>query len=348
MIPNDYYNTYGYWSYADKYLSGQYVGFLNDYYIISDIYDNITGNKDLYVDTNSDRNNVFVLSNNMLYLQSRASTLAPELIKSHINEQAQLLSNEYIVLNSIGFGEAQTLDMNLLTDISLKANGQAKNAANQQDIISFFQEMSKNISSQYPILSNGYVKFSLPDNVAIASSATKIQKSGDSYIMYLNDLPFNPDPPTSGLTYNIPLVFSAEGEYTINFEVTYNGGDYKVNKSVKVNVKDVPLESINFSSSVLNIKVGDKVKLNDPETSLISFKPSNALNQLIHSIESNDSEIIRLTSENGIWTAEGVSQGYAIVTANALDKAKNFQAAIMIYVGANDTSSKIQSDNYKW
>ncbi len=317
----DYYNTYGYRAYYNKYFAGQLVSVAGTSYIISDTRSTINGQKTVHYDSNGNRNVKVIEHNNSYYFHSKENSSVPTDIKNHARDQAQSIANNKMTLLSIGFGEQSQLDMNLLTELSSKSNGKAERASGE-NIVDIFKDISDNISAEYPSLSNGFIKFTLPAGVTVQQTdSVSIIKENNKDVVYmnLNNIKFNPNPPSKGdpsLSYSLPLIFTQPGNYQFTFDVVYNSGAVKVEGLRYVTEVIVPLKSIGFTQRTLTLEIGQKVNI----SSYMSFNPINATNKLIREIKNDFSTPINpivISKENGDWYITAKEIGYTEVKAVA-------------------------------
>ncbi|WP_226667180.1 vWA domain-containing protein [Metabacillus litoralis] len=342
---NDYYNMYGYWAYYNKYYNGQQVSVGETSYIISDSRATINGTKTVYYDSNGDRNVKVIEHNNALYFHSKYNSAVPNDIKDHAREQAQNIANSDITLLSIGFGDQSQLDMNLLTELSSKSNGKAERATGD-NIVKIFNDISDNISAEYPSLSNGFIRFVLPSGVTVQQNdqVTIIKemvdgKNQDVVYMNLRDIKFNPRPPQAGdqsLQYDLPLIFTSPGQYNFSFDVLYNSG--KVSKrglKYDVNVV-VPLKKIDFRQKTKTILLGERIKVED----YLSFTPLNATNKTIKEVLNiGDTSPISIEKVNGEWYVTGENIGYTQIRAVADYKYPTITDEMTIVTKKKDSST---------
>ncbi|KZZ86118.1 VWA domain-containing protein [Bacillus sp. SJS] len=338
---NDYYSRFGYSSLAGKYWSNLVTYFKDGTYVIGDSTNrsqSITGQKKQYFDTNPGRNYVVVEHNGKYYIEQKTSGAVQADITTHINEQAQLIADKGIILNSIGFGDARNgaqIDMDLLEDISIKSKGEAINAVGN-DIVSIFQTISKNISSTKPVLSNGYVLFNLPEGASLQQSSQATKLSNGQYKMALPTIEYNPKPNPSQLNYTLPLSFNKSGTYPIDFEIVFNGGDYTLNKKVTITVSEIPVKGVVFAP--IKINVGETVVLN----SYLKFDPLDATNQYIESMKKGPTNAFKLSVENGLFKATGITQGFDSIEAVVKDGQTQLNAAGTIIVEDPNNSNGLK------
>ncbi|AZB43820.1 VWA domain-containing protein [Bacillus sp. FJAT-42376] len=299
----------------------------------------ITGMKRLYFDSNSKSYGlVSVIHNNKEYYQYRDYSSVQADILSHIKEQSQLLGNNGVVINSIGFGDAKNgaqIDMDLLEDISLATKGQANNAVNS-DIVDIFQTISKNISSTKPVLSNGYVLFNLPEGASLKQNSQATKLSNGQYKMTLPTIEYNPKPNPSQLNYTLPLSFNKSGTYPIDFEIVFNGGDFTLNQKVTITVTEIPVKGVVFAP--IKINVGETVVLN----SYLKFDPLDATNQYIESMKKGPTNAFKLSIENGLFKATGITQGFDSIEAVVKDGQTQLNAAGTIVVEDPNNSNGLK------
>jgi hypothetical protein len=273
----------------------------------------ITGTKTVHYDSNSGRNVMAIEHNNEYYLHSRNNSTVPNSIKSHILEQAQDIANNNITLLSIGFGEQNQLDMNLLTELSTISNGKAVRASGD-NIVEIFEEVSANISAVYPSLSNGFIKFKLPSGVIVQQN-DQVTQIDDYAIMNLNNIKYNPNPPNAGdssLHYELPLTFTTKGVYNFSFDVLYNSGTiFKNGLSYTVEVYQ-DLQQINFRPKE-RITIGERMKVED----YLSFTPSEAKNNNIKLVESDNPSVIGIEKVASDWYIVGKSIGNSNIKVKA-------------------------------
>ncbi|MBS2969898.1 VWA domain-containing protein [Metabacillus sp. KIGAM252] len=340
---NDYRSRFGNFSYWGKSLYGLTLGFMGKNYVIGDSSNrtyNIIGQKKQYLDTNPGRNYVIVEHNSKYYIEQKTSEAVQTNIKDHIDEQAELISEKGIILNSIGFGEAQNgaqIDMKLLEDISIK--GQAINAVGN-DIVSILKFTSENITSSKRSLSNGYVQFSLPEGAKLVmekdSKITQSTSTNGLYKLPLKDILYEPLPNPSKISHYLTLSFTKSGRYVFNFQVVYNGGEYTLNKQATINVLEISVNNVAFNP--IEINVGETINLKE----YLKFDPLNATNQYIESMTKGPTNAFILTVENGVFKAKGLNPGFDSVKAVVKDGQKQINAAGTIVVKDPNDSSELK------
>ncbi|MCD7032901.1 VWA domain-containing protein [Metabacillus sp. GX 13764] len=358
-----FYDMLGYF-FEGRYSLSNYFYMGNDVYYVSKYKEKIDGYRNVYYDTNGNRNNIAIDNNGTLFLYAANDPRAVTGITAQVMNQAQLLKDNQITLNAIGFGNAadkKQLDMDLLKDMAALSKGTASNAIDE-DIVTIFQTLSRNLSSKDPLFTNGTISFKLPDSVKPSSKDINFDSKSGTYYMAIKDIKYKPDPVSDQLQYTIPLTFSEEGKYTITFNISY-GDTYQTAKTAAIEVKNIDLTGIAFQQSEITLKVGDKIELTGIPNNVIKFSPSNAVNQRITNVSSTKNDTVRIVKSNGKIFIEAVSQGYATVTATATDKQKTFDASQVIYVdentdngtgdtgnngGPNDGSNGSKTGNYKW
>lgn len=331
---SDYYYYYGYKKYYEKYYDGKFVSIGNNTYVISDSKVAISGTKTMYYDSNGDRNTMAIEHNNNLYYHSHYNQSVPNAIKQHGREQAQSINNNKITLLSIGFGDRDQLDMNYLAELSSMSNGKAERATSD-NLVKMFEDISTNISAEYPSLSNGFIRFKLPSGVTVQQTDA-VSIVDDSVIMNLKDIKYNPNPPNAGdrsLYYELPVTFTATGDYNFSFDILYNSGNVTkkgIPFTVKVKERNIPLESISFNPKQKTIYVGEKFKVED----YLSFVPFDATNKLIGNVTTDYNVPIIIDRIGHEWYITGKDIGYTDIKAIA-DENSNISATMRVVVKRN-------------
>ncbi|MTH52960.1 VWA domain-containing protein [Bacillus mangrovi] len=343
---NEYISKYGYyWSGLGKYWSGNVTTFKDKTYMIGDSNNRtvqISGAKKMHFDTNPGRNYIIVEHNGKYYIERSTASAVQEEINKHITDQAKVIKEKNIILNSIGFGESSQVDMKLLEDIS----SQAKNATDG-GIVEIYQELSKKWSSPTPILSDVQIQFNLPDGAVLRNAADAVLLKNGKYKISLPDVLYNPlpafqDPKMKDprkYTAQLPIVFTKPGEYTINMEVVYTKDNAEFKKPiapVTVKVEEVKLEKAVFKP--IEVKVGETVVLNDK----IEYFPADATYREIRQMQKGPSNAFELTFENGQFKAKGINPGFNTIQATVVSGSEQ--------ITANGTIQVVSSgnDQLKW
>jgi len=338
---NDYERIYGYSKYKDKMLDGKFVFYNDDWYVISDNRNFLSGNYNLLYDSNSKINSIVIDSQYGPYLYSHNNPSVPDKIKEHGREQARILADNEITMLSIGFGDQNQLDMSYLSELSAMSNGKAVRASSN-DIIEIFKDISASISAEYPSLSNGFIRFNLPEGVTVQENDS-VSVTDNEVIMSLRDILYNPNPPSEGdssLHYELPLTFRSAGIYNFSFDVLYNSG--KVSKTgipYQVEVR-IHLKSIEFSPKEKTIYIGERFKVED----YLRFNPSDATNKLIKNVSTNNNAPIVITKVGNEWYVTARDIGYATIEATA-DEDSTIKDSMRVIVSTRNTDSNNGGDN---
>ncbi|MGD6816736.1 VWA domain-containing protein [Metabacillus sp. 113a] len=335
---DDYSSRFGNRSFWIKYFSGMVTTFKDGTYVIGDsgnrnVY--ITGTKKQYFDSNPSQNYVIAEHGGKYYIELKSASAVQSDIEGHIHEQAQLIADQGISLQSIGFGEARNasqIDMDFLNDLSLKGKGQAINAVGSS-IVEVFQTISRNISSAVPVLTGGYIKFNLPEGASLDPDSKARRLSGGKYQIDLDTrIEYDRTPIPEQVNYTLPITFSQPGSYSIDLEMGFNGGEYKKTNKAVLNVKPIPVSSAAFDP--ITIEVGETVTLNP----LLRIEPANAFQKLDKIKKANASnQAFSISVENGIFTATGLSPGFDDITAEILSGDNVFRPKGKIYVKDPDS-----------
>lgn len=351
LIPRDtYLKMYSYTALMEKWMSGQYIYFDKDYYIISDSKQSLDGTYTVHYDAtpvgndpkNIKQNNIVIENDNGLYLHSRNNKDVPVKINDQIHEEVQKLAKNKITLLSLVVGNNSD-GLSYLTDLSKLTNGIARKAT-KTETISMIEGISVNRSSQYDLLSNGYLSSSLPAGATVEKN-DKISLSGSNMTMNLNNIIYNPNPPNKGhssLHYDLPLTFTAPGKYKLLFDISYNSGSVvKRGLAYEVNVI-LPLREIRFKQRQKVIKVGESIRLKD----YLTFIPYNATNQMIREVKtSNPSLPVQMEKINGEWFIKPNSIGITEIQAIA-DEDPAIKDSMELVVKKNKTNG--YNGNFKW
>jgi len=327
-----------------RYYGGGIVYVDSTPYIISENRTTITGTKTHLYDSNNGRNNIVIEHNGGYYIDSYNNDSVPNVIKAHGLEQAQNIENNNMTLLSIGFGEQNKLDMNYLAELSSISDGKAERAT-PENIVKMFEDISKNISAEYPSLSNGFIRFKIPFG-AMVQENDAVSVVDDTVIMNLRDIKYNPNPPNAGdssLRYELPVTFTAPGVYNFSFDVLYNSGTIArrgIPYSIEVKVPTIPLSSISFIEKEKTIHIGERFKVED----YLRFVPSDATNKLIGNVSTNNSSPIIITKVGNEWYVTARDIGYATIEATA-DEDSTIKDSMRVIVSTRNTDSNDGGDS---
>lgn len=161
-----------------------------------------------------------------------------ESIRNHINEQVEKLAANKIKLYSIGFGQKENVDMNLLEELSASTGAYASQATTEF-INSEINKISRDINQL--ALSQISLNVKLPDNVAVKADSNATVEDGYANVN-MKDVQFDEDGNMKpSFTYDLPLTFSQAGEYTFD-DVTLTYKDL-----------DGDVQTVNHPSFTMNV-----------------------------------------------------------------------------------------------
>ncbi|MFT4416494.1 vWA domain-containing protein [Fredinandcohnia humi] len=288
----------------------------------------ISGQVPIVFDSNSGRNQAFIKHNDSFYLYEPSFADTNSIIKSHIREVVDQLKKENVSLYNIGFGDEKNIDMNFLVELASRTNGTAIQV-DAGTITEVFERIASNLSSEYPSLTEGFLRFTLPENVQMVEDEHSTVV-GNEVIYSLPDIPFTPTPPAS-MFEQFNVKFTSKGIYNFRFDIVYNGGKIKIENipvTVTVNEKNRPLQKIEFSVPTKTIYVGESFNLND----LLRFIPFNATNKEFNVQLSQDSTAVSAAKAmNGKWIITGAEKGYRTITVTSLENSR-ITASILVIV----------------